>query len=87
MKLLISFRSHQFLMRKLHTQHKQQLADISGIYQNILSVCLFDDRIDTETKKNMRYNESITQNEDQKQYILQVVAAHRKKFQRQAKLL
>ncbi|KAG7178302.1 hypothetical protein Hamer_G026043 [Homarus americanus] len=40
----------------LHTQHKQQLADISGIYQNILSVCLFDDRIDTETKKNMVQN-------------------------------
>ncbi|KAG7165343.1 hypothetical protein Hamer_G007156 [Homarus americanus] len=27
-----------------------------------------------------RYNESITQNEDQKQYLLQVVAAHRKKL-------
>ncbi|KAG7166425.1 hypothetical protein Hamer_G005524 [Homarus americanus] len=27
-----------------------------------------------------RYNESITQNEDQKQYLLQVVATHRKKL-------
>ncbi|KAG7158827.1 hypothetical protein Hamer_G031926, partial [Homarus americanus] len=45
-----------------------------------INMKVVNDRAEKAIALIERYNESITQNEDQKQYLLQVVAAHRKKL-------
>ena len=58
----------------------QTLADYQSVQKYVNSLAVVNDRAERAVKLMQDFNSSITTNEEQKQYLLQVVSCHRAKY-------